>query len=543
MALVLSAAQMRAVDRAVIAKLGLPGLALMENAGRGVADVVMGTLVGFPNPPAMVRRPAGRERSSPAPHATQLDVCIVCGTGQNGGDGFGVARHLLRRGAKVRVLLALPAEKIAGDAAIFAQVFRALAADAVCDLSREGNVSVWREHLAKAQVIVDALFGTGLRSDVAGVPAAAITAMNAADALRVAVDIPSGLDADTGKAHGLVVEAHVTATMGARKLGLVLDADAPVGRLEVVDLGVACESVLFAALAEGPLCHWLEPAMLAPLVPKRGPAGHKGTAGQLLAIAGSTGKTGAALLAGRAGLRAGAGMVTLATTAAAQPALDAKVIAEMTACYAEGDAADPDSFAMIALLATRMKAALVGPGIPTGQGMAELIRQLVAELPLPLVVDADALNLLGDEVATFASQAAAERILTPHPGEMSRLCGRSTAEVQQDRLGFARRLAGTTRAVVVLKGARTVIAMPDGEAFVNPTANPALGTAGSGDVLSGAIGAFLAQGLCAKDAACLGVFVHGAAAEVATRTLGADRLIATDLPDAIARACEALRPV
>jgi len=521
MALVLSAAQMRAVDGAIIGKLGLPGLVLMENAGRGVADIV----------------------TAERPGMAGLEVRIVCGAGQNGGDGFVVARHLARRGAKVRVLLALPPEKITGDAAIFAQVFRALAADGVIDLSRESDVDVWRRQLAPAQVVVDALFGTGLRSEVAGVPAAAIVAMNASDALRVAVDIPSGLDADSGKPHGVAVLAHVTATMGARKLGLVLDADAPVGRVEVVDLGVAPESVLPAALAAGPLCHWLEPGMLVPVLPRRGPTGHKGTFGHLLAIAGSTGKTGAALLAGRAGLRAGAGLVTIASTSPAQAALDAKVICEMTASYAEGEDADAESLAKLLALATRMKAALVGPGIPAGPGMAGLVRRLAAEFPLPLVIDADALNLLGGEVAACTAEAAAERILTPHPGEMARLCGSALAEIQQDRLGFARRLADKTHAVVVLKGARTVIAAPNGEAFINPTANPALGTAGSGDVLTGTIGALLAQGLSAKDAACLGVYVHGTAAELATRALGADRLVAADLPDAIARACEALRTV
>jgi NAD(P)H-hydrate epimerase len=329
--------------------------------------------------------------------------------------------------------------------------------------------------------------------------------------------------------------------MACRKLGLVLDPDAPVGRVEVVDLGVPPDAALEAARAEGPLCFWLEREGVARMLPRPGPGAHKGTAGHVLVIAGSAGKTGAALLAARAALRTGAGLATVATTAAGQAALDAKVVAEMTACYADGDDADEASYARILALAGRMKAAALGPGIPTGPGMAALVRRLVAELPIPLVVDADALNLLGEDVSHVASSAHAVRILTPHPGEMARLCGLPVSEIVKDRLGHARRLAERSRAVVVLKGARTVIALSDGTAHINPTANPALGTAGSGDVLTGVIASLLAQGLQAADAACAGVFVHGESAETAIRTLGSHNLMAGDLPDAIARTLEGLR--
>ena len=521
MSLLLTAAQMRAVDGAVINQLGLPGLVLMENAGRGVAEIVV------------------RER----PNVAGLEVRVVCGAGQNGGDGFVIARHLLAKGARVQALLAMPPGKITGDAAVHLKVLKALSAAAVEDVSSEASAQAWATHLQGAAVIVDALFGTGLRSDVSGVPAIAIAAMNASPALRVAVDIPSGLDADTGEVRGIAVNAEVTATMGARKLGLVVRPEATVGRIEVVDLGVSTESVVEAALELGPICHWLDEAVIGPVLPKRRPTGHKGTAGHLLAIAGSVGKTGAGLLCARAALRSGAGMVTIATTSAAQAAFDAKVVAEMTTCYAQGEDADANSFADLTAQVGKMKAVVVGPGIPTGEGMAALVRRLVAELPVPMVVDADALNLLGIEAAEAVGNVGRSRVLTPHPGEMARLCGCSIGDVQKDRLGIARRLSAASGAVVVLKGARTIVATPDGKAYVNPTANAALGTAGSGDVLSGTIGAFLAQGLDAKDAACAGVFVHGAAADIATRTVGSHHIMATDLPDAIARACEALGSV
>jgi hydroxyethylthiazole kinase-like uncharacterized protein yjeF len=308
-----------------------------------------------------------------------------------------------------------------------------------------------------------------------------------------------------------------------------------------VDIGVSVEALADAARALGPLCHYVESVEIAALLPRRGPGAHKGTAGHLLVIAGSPGKTGAAALVAGSALRGGAGLVTVASTRAGQTALDAKVLEAMTACYAAGDDAEPGSYDALLALAARMKAAAVGPGIPTGAGMAALVRRLASELPLPLVVDADALNLLGTEAAALLARAPAPRVVTPHPGEMARLVGASTGEVQRDRLGHARRLAAAANAVVVLKGARTVVAAPDGSAFVNPAANPSLGTAGSGDVLTGLIGALLAQGLSALDAARAGVHVHGLAAEEAARALGTGNLIAGDLPVAIARVLELQR--
>ena len=514
MALILTAEQMRAVDRAAIDRLGVPGLVLMENAGRGVAEVI------------------ARAR----PQLRGLDVRVVCGAGQNGGDGFVIARHLSNAGARVRVLLAAPRAKLAGDAGVYAAIVERGGAVPVEDASGDTGAAGWTARLAGAEVIVDALFGTGLRSDLTGAPAAAVQAMNAAPALRVAVDLPSGLDADSGAVRGQVVRADVTATMGARKLALALDPEAPVGRVEVVDLGISVEAVARAAALPGPFCHWMEPSMIAPLLPRRGSAAHKGTAGHLLVIAGSPGKTGAAALVGMAALRAGAGLVTVASTAAGQAALDAKVLEVMTASYAAGgDDADAGSYDAIAALAQRMKAAALGPGIPAGAGMRALVRRLVAELPLPLVVDADGLNHLGDEAAALARRAPAPRVFTPHPGEMARLAGISTADVQRDRLGVARRLAADAGAVVVLKGARTIVAQPDGTAFVNPAATAALGTAGSGDVLTGVIAALVTQGLSALDGARAGVFVHGLAADEACAALDTTHLVAGDLPPAIAR--------
>ena len=512
MTYLLTAEQMRAVDRAATADFGVPTLLLMENAGRGVAEVVSRALDG---------RVSGRR------------VRVVCGAGNNGGDGFVVARHLALAGAEVSVLLAVSREKIAGaggDAATNLRALEALGLVTVIEGAAWGEASAWAGTLAGSDAIVDALFGTGLRSDVAGVPAAAIAAMNAAAGIKIAVDIPSGIDADTGRVHGIAFRADVTATMGAPKLGVVVDADVPAGRIEVISLGVPIRPP--AAL--GPFCHAVDVEETLAGVPRRGPSGHKGTAGHLLVVAGSACKTGAAWLSARAAMRAGVGLCTVASTAAGQAALDAKAIEIMTARYADGDDADAGSAARLSALASAMRALAIGPGIPTGPGMRALVEDIVARSPLPIVVDADALNLLAPHAARVTAAAPAPRVLTPHPGEMARLLGTTTAEVQRARVESARKLAADTRAIVVLKGARTLIARPDGTVFINPTANPALGTAGAGDVLTGVIGALLAQGMEAFEAARLGVLVHGLAGDRASAAIGGLGMVAGDLPDAIA---------
>ncbi len=508
--LVLSVEQMRQADLAACERFGIPSLLLMENAGRGVAELVLAR--------AAARRRAGD------------NVAIVCGAGANGGDGFVAARHLAQRGVDVRVFLCAPRSRIQGDAAIALGALERVHAVSIEDGSAWAEELTWRSSFEGASVIVDAIFGIGLRDDVEGVPRAAIAAMNESRAYKIALDVPSGLDADTGRVRGLAFEADLTATMGARKLGLALDADARIGAVEVVDLGVPLSPPPDA----GPLCHWIDGPTLRGDLPVKGATAHKGTAGHLLVVAGSAGKTGAALLAGRAALRGGVGLVTLASTAAGQAALDAKVVEIMTAHYTETEDADPRASAgVLAALAVRMDAVAIGPGIPTGPNMRGVVRELASRLAVPMVIDADALNLIGNDIVRVLSIAQAPRVLTPHPGEMSRLMSRPVEEIQRNRVAAARQVAERTNAIVVLKGARTLVAAPDGTVFINPTACGALATGGSGDVLTGLIGAFLAQGVEALAAARAAVFIHGAAGEAVAERLGSG-LTAGDLPDAIA---------
>jgi hydroxyethylthiazole kinase-like uncharacterized protein yjeF len=512
----LSTAQMRRFDAEVVRTTGLPSLILMENAGRAVAEAVR------------VRRP---------PRGGQpIVVCVACGAGNNGGDGFVVARHLAALSSaegtyQVRVLLAVERAKLSGDAAAMFRALERLSGVSVHDHAAAAKDD-WASALAGAEVIVDALLGTGLRDDVRGTVAAAIAAINEAAALTVAVDVPSGTDADTGRPRGAAVRADVTVTMGARKLGLAIDASGACGDVEVAELGVP----IAVPDGTGPAAFWIDAPGVRALLPGRGGTDYKGDAGHLLLIAGSPGKTGSAWLAARAALRTGAGLVTIASTAAGQVALDTKVIEEMTARYSGGEDADGGSFAAIEAMLARphVRALALGPGIPTGPGMRALVERLVEEVKVPLVLDADGLNLLGDRGARMLSAAGAPRVVTPHPGEMARLVGRPTADIQQARVETARTFAAASNAVVVLKGPRTLIAAPDGAVFVNPAIEPALGTAGSGDVLTGVIGALLAQGMAPLEAAIAGVFLHGRAGALVGRTHGAPGAIAGDLPEAVA---------
>jgi len=514
--LVLTAAEMRDADVSVARALGVPTLRLMETAGRGIA--------------AIVRRELGAARGR---------VTIVCGGGSNGGDGFVAARQLALSGVSVRVLLAAPKQRIQGDAAAALAALEQLGSVAVEDGSAWTDETTWRARLEGTgavgdvvvdAVVVDAIFGTGFRGPVRDVPAAALAAMNAVGGRKIAVDIPSGLDADSGRAAGVVFRADLTATMGAYKLGLVVDASAPVGRIEIVDLGAPVD----ARIAPSARCWLLDAPGIAARIPRRSADAHKGSSGHLLVVAGSAGKTGAAFLVGTAALRSGAGLVTIASTAAGQIALDAKAIELMTARYADGeDAVAAPSLAALQALAGRAQAVALGPGIPTGAGMRTVVHELASRLTVPMVIDADALNALGTEAPKILRGAPAPRVLTPHPGEMGRLLGISIAEVQSDRIGHARALAAATGAIVVLKGAHTMVAAPDGRTYINPIACSALATAGSGDVLTGVTGALLARRSDPLTAAQVAVYLHGAAGEALEPQLG-DGAVAGDLPLAIA---------
>ena len=509
-----TAEEMRRLDRLTIER-GTPGHVLMERAGRGATRVLLDQ---FPR----LRRRGAR-------------VVIVAGTGNNGGDGFVIARLLHRRGVRTHVVLLGDAEKVRGDAARMLQMCGRTRAR-LDEIGRGGDLTALADALPQADVIVDAIFGTGLDKPVRGLHAKAIEQINASGVPIFAVDIASGLNADTGVPMGTAVQAQATATFGFAKIGQALFPGLEYcGRVAVVDIGLDAEAIA----QHPPRAALLEAADAARLVPVRKSDAHKGDTGHVLVIAGSFGKTGAAQLASRAAARAGAGLVTVVGPASLYPIYAAGVREAMTETLPdEGGRIRFDAARLQELLAGKT-AVVIGPGIGTHDDAARTVRWLLANAELPMVIDADAITVLASDPSALRN-GRARPLLTPHPGEMSRLLGTTTAAVQADRAGVARRFATEQRCTLVLKGARSVIAGEDGFLWINPTGNPGMASGGMGDALSGILGGLLAQRLPVADAACLGVYLHGAVADAAAAD-GQIGLIASDIIDGLRQGMHQLR--
>lgn len=501
-----TAREMRELDRLTIEELGLPGVVLMENAGRALAEDVAEGL------------PEGAR------------VAILCGAGNNGGDGYVCARWLREWGHDARVYLCAGRPRPGGDAAIHLGVYERMGGMVVDVPDAEALARVEGE-IRAAAVVVDALLGTGLSKEVTGHLAEVIAVVNAVPGVRVSADVPSGLDADRGRVLGVCVEAHRTVTFGFAKVGLVTSPGFEhAGVVRVVDIGIprALLSRVGASLT------LLDDPTVREKLPRRPATGHKGTFGHALVIAGSAGKVGAALLCAEGALRGGAGLVTVAAPPEVRPVVEQRILEAMSA-ELDYEAPLEDSLRALDRLAAGKAAIAWGPGMPTSEAARAVLFAALARLSLPIVLDADALNHVAVEPSVVRS-ARSPVVLTPHPGEAARLLGRATPDVQSDRLGSARQLAADSGAVVVLKGARTVVAAPDGRAALNPTGNPGMATGGTGDVLCGLIAALLAQGLDAFDAACVGAYVHGRAGDLARARRGERGMTAGDvvqhLPDA-----------
>lgn len=496
----LTAVEMRAVD-AASAEHGMPGSVLMENAGEALAQASI-----------QQAAPGGR-------------FFVLCGMGNNGGDGLVAARKLAGLGRAVFCELTGEGAALKGDAA---RNFEALKASGLEIAPINPDLMA-----GPGDVVIDALLGTGLSRAPEGRIADAIgriSAWRAAGAKVVSADLPSGLDSDTGAPRAPCVTADLTLAFGYAKCGQVIEPGASrCGRLEIIDIGIprAAEQVLH----ERPL-FMLEEADVRGRVPKRSADSHKGTYGHVLIIGGSWGKTGAAALAARGALRGGAGLVTVATRPEALiPVMQHAPEVMGVELINEGPLGHRDLNALLDA-AEGKDAVVIGPGIPRGDDTATLLGALLEELTVPCVIDADGLNALAGNLGLL-QRARSELVLTPHPGEMSRLLGLSTAEVQANRVSLARAFARDHQVMLVLKGARSLIARHDGTVFVNTTGNPGMATGGTGDVLSGLCGALIAQGLSTEDAALVGVWVHGLAGDVAKERHGEMGLVASDVVDGL----------
>ncbi len=495
---VLTAAQMREVDRRTI-EMGIPGIVLMENAGHRVVEFLAEAF---------------------APLASQR-IAILCGKGNNGGDGMVVARQLwtrLRPRALSVVLAAAPGE-LKDDAVANYRMLQACG----CPVARE-----ILPEIRNASIVIDALLGTGVKGPVAGPMLDWVREVNSGFPLAkvVAVDIPSGIESDNAASVGETAHADFTITLTAPKVGQVLGpASARVGRLRVAPIG--SPPVLYEE-DDSIFLSLVEPAWFGALFAPRAPWANKGSFGHVLVVAGSRGKTGAAAMSGIAALRAGAGLVTVASAQSALPVIAGHAPELMTEPLAEtaaGSVVVDDG--RLARLLERKSVVAVGPGLGTEPETVELVRRLVRECPQPMVIDADGLNALAGSAFDGGGRL---RVLTPHSGEMARLTGKTIEEIQGDRVGAARGFAVERRVVLVLKGYRTLIACPDGRVWINPTGTPALATGGTGDILTGTIAGFLAQFPDRPDqAVAAAVYVHGLAGELGAAELGEKSLIATDL--------------
>jgi len=495
--------EMQALDEAA-AKSGMNPLDLMETAGRELA-LAARNMLGVPE---------GRK------------VTIVAGKGKNGGDGLVAARYLAEWGAQVRVIMLAGAGELHPDAlANHAK----LEPELLEDWPAEGPEPAG---LRQADLIIDCIFGIGFRGIAEGLYAAAIEAVNDSLAPVLAADIPSGVDGADGCVRGPAVRAERTVTFALPKTGLYLYPGAElVGELEVRDIGIP--ALLLTEVTASDI-GTIDEDQVSALLPARDSDAHKGTNGRVLVLAGSVGMTGAAALASLAALRAGAGMATLGVPRSLNPILETKLTEVMTLPLPEtGEQALSIEAAGPALLAAeRADAVALGPGMGTGGETCELVMALLRQVDKPLVLDADGLNCAAEN-----PQALAERpgplVLTPHPAELSRLTGRSTGEILDDRMGTVKEAAQRFGCAVVLKGAHTLVADPAGRVRINLTGSSGMATAGSGDVLTGCIAALLAQGLSPFEAALCGVYLHGLAGELAAVTVGEIGMLAGDITAAL----------
>jgi ADP-dependent NAD(P)H-hydrate dehydratase / NAD(P)H-hydrate epimerase len=513
---ILTAAQMAEVDRLTTERYLIPSILLMENAGRSFVD----------------------ELVKACPGLNSKRILIFCGRGNNGGDGFVAARYLALRGAKPQILLFSDPEKLKGDAQINYKIAHAMGLP-IQTLSTPASAKSYLRKITAPDVIVDALFGTGLSKPIGPDFRPMVDWINKASpsAFIAAVDIPSGLMADSAQIPGPVVQAHLTVTFSALKLAHVVPPAADLaGRVVLVPIGSP------APLFENPeyRYHIIDPAQVRKALPRRARDSHKGSFGHIFVVAGSRGKSGAALMTGLAALRSGAGLVTLWLPKSLQRSVVGKFPELMTEFIAETDEETLDRAGAEKVLAglSQADALVLGPGVTTHPSTRRLIWELVRRSPVPVILDADGINAFVPPAEPLRNEEGQPVIITPHPGEMARLIGKKISDVQKNRLETARSCAARYHCYVILKGFQTVIAAPTGDIFINGTGNPGMATGGTGDILAGMVGRFVAAwkhqserdgDLSPADYLSAAVYLHGSAGDLAAEEGSMETLIATDL--------------
>ncbi len=510
---VLSPQRMAQYDKYAIETWGIPSAVLMENAGRNTYRLMKERYLD------------DRKR-----------IVIVCGRGNNGGDGFVVGRYALIDGHPVRVLLVGHRSDLKGDAALNMNLYASLSGEIVELTDGSENFEIILKH---ADIIVDAIFGTGLSKPVGGMEKIIIDAVNASGKPVISVDIPSGIDGNTGNVLGSAVRAQHTFTYAYPKLGQIMGPGAKhSGRLTVIDISVPS----FVEGKAGYDAEVTDGEMLRGFLKAREGSSHKGSFGHAVVIAGSPGKTGAAHMASLAALKIGAGLVTLIIPETLNPILEVKTTEVMT--YPVRDDGRgffiPESFDDIASFVHDKDVIIMGPGLSQNDGVTKLVRKMYAEIDKPFVIDADGINAF-QGFTDILKNTERQAVLTPHPGELARLIGKTPGEVNADRIAIARTLASEWGINILLKGAASVLAASDGGIFLNPTGNPSLAKGGSGDILTGFVGGLASQGYKLVESTLLGAYLHGYMADTWVEDNSDMDLLALDLIIGLGRAIEEIR--
>ncbi len=499
-----SSKQMSSIDRRTIEEVMIPGIVLMENAALKVFQEVMRTI-----------------------KKTALQaVGVFAGKGNNGGDAFSVAKHLYNNSIKTKVFLLAPKNQIKGDALTNLIVLENIGLE-VYEVIDHRSLKELEESMKDIDIIVDGIFGTGLKSKITGLQKEIIEKINSTNLPIISVDVPSGLDCTTGKIQGICVKATKTVTFGLPKIGQFLYPGYEyIGELIIEDIGIPKKVIESEKLNT----FVIDSDMVAGLIPKRHSESNKGSFGKTFIITGSTGMTGSGILAGSAALRVGSGLVYLGVPGSLINIYESLIAESITIPLPD----TPDgkildiAIEKIALQVKKSSVVAVGPGLSIYEEILKIVKYLIQNSNIPVVLDADALNVLAYDVG-FLNNRLSEIIITPHPGEMAKLTGKTIQYIQNNRIEVASQFAVENKVITVLKGARTIIAAPNGEVFINPTGNPGMASGGMGDVLTGIISGLIAQGLKPISAAILGVFLHGETGDRVCKIKGENSIIASDL--------------
>ncbi len=507
-----TAKQMQNIDRETIKSFGVQGQVLMENAGKGAVDMFIKVF----------------------PDIRSKRVSILAGRGNNGGDAFVMARYLMEKDIAIQIFLLSTKDKVAGDAKSNLILFEKLAAenlkDGVIEIPDTESFERLKDKVINCDIFIDGIFGTGLNSDVRGVFKDVIETVNSLSKPVFSIDIASGLNSDTGKVMGVAIKSYATATFAFAKIGHIIHPGKELtGELEIIDIGIP----RFIANKENPSVNLIEEKSVQAIFnfKARKPNSHKGSYGHLLLVAGSTGKTGAAALAANAAMASGAGLVTLAVPESINSTIEPQVTETMTFPLPENQRGHISHTALNLIIKNLVKdkqVVAVGPGLGIDDSTIRVVHGMVEEIDLPMVIDADGLNAVATNPYILKGRKS-PTILTPHPGEMSRLTGKATIQIQENRVETSSIFAIDFNVIVVLKGASTIIALPDGTVYICPTGNPGMASGGMGDVLTGIISGFIAQGFKPSEAAVAGVYTHGLCGDILAKRRGAFGFVASDI--------------